>query len=418
MESTWILKDILARRFRSISWINKIELPEGEFDFSQRLDLFADDAWKIAKATAAGFPNKAARKAIPVCHASYHDGSEQDLYAHFATEGQKVLFIEISHSYIDHHFTNFRLWGTDQGGTHDYPVDLLFVEDLFKEQPSDRKKIGEVFIRPVAVTVHARGFDPSGELPDETERQRLSRAVEGFPAYQFWKHLESEGYMAAGKSLSKFLEHVTSNMGAPDGYTTFLRTVVAVCGYLANDLEPAATAFLSTGVEYEKLKFPRNADTCLFWALECGKKMTDANLAFRIAEEAVQSLGFLDEHLRKEVLGIIKSYYSSVFIGTAVLCRRLIEIVISEKLEKQFNVTIKEQIKLAKQKGEIAKGIGPGLHGILELAKLRHAISDNEYAIATRIKDFGNNIHEKGGIENSLDAKYAIQACLHLVHRV
>jgi hypothetical protein len=46
---------------------------------------------------------------------------------------------------------------------------------------------------------------------------------------------------------------------------------------------------------------------------------------------------------------------------------------------------------------------------------LRHAISDNEYAIATRIKDFGNNIHEKGGIENSLDAKYAIQACLHLV---
>jgi hypothetical protein len=417
-ESTWMLKDILSRGFRSISWMQKPEVPEVNFEYNRRLDLFAGDAWKIAKGVAAGFPNKAARKPIPVCHATFHDGSEQDLWAHLATYGDAVLLLEVSHSYIDQHFVNFKLWDTDQGGTHDYPVDDLFVEDVLKEKPADRSKIGEMNVRPVAITIHAFKFDVSRLMPDESECKELSASVEGFPLYKFWEFFQAKNYIGADKVLSGFLEYPSTQGDAPDGYKSFIRSLVAICKYLSNDFEAAADSFVLSGKDYGDLKLHRNADICFFWAIERGKKIPDLNKAFQIAQKVVDCLRFLDSDSKSEVTGIIKSYYSSVYIGTAVLCRRIIELTISAKMEKQFGVPIKKQVQTAKKNGEIDKSIGPGLYGVLELAKLRSVISGKEHTLASSIKDFGNNIHETGGIKNTLDAKYAVQACLHLVNRL
>src|SRR5208283_6140710 len=100
-ETNLVIKGHSFEKILSISWIKKIEKPSIDFDYNRRFDLFGKDAWRIAKRVAAVFPNKTARKSIPICHATYHDGSEQDLWVHYAIHGEAVLLIEVSHSYID-----------------------------------------------------------------------------------------------------------------------------------------------------------------------------------------------------------------------------------------------------------------------------------------------------------------------------
>jgi hypothetical protein len=414
-----MVHDILLRPFRSISWKQRPDVPAIDFEYNRRLDLFREEAWTIAKAVASAFPNEAARKPIPVCHATYKDGSEQDLWAHFAVHGDAVLLVEVSHSYVDQHFANFKLWDTDQGGSHEYPVDHLFAEDVFAEKTANRAKIGEMFIRPVAVTIHTYKFDIFKIIPSDDEYTKLSAEVKDFPLYKFWEFFQAGNYRGADKIISLFLEHFFSKPKETDpAYKSFIRSLAAICKYLLDDFETAADWFILSGMDYWDLALHWNADNCFFWAIECGKKIQDLNNAFQVAQKIVDSLHFLDASLKLEVINIIKSYYSSVFIGTAVLCRRAIELAVSAKMERLFGIPIRKQVQQAKKNGEISKSIGPGLYGILELAKVRSAISPNEHTLASNIKDFGNNIHEEGGISNSLDAKYAIQACLHFLHRL
>ena len=58
-KSTWMVREIVSRPFRAISWIEKPDVPEVEFEYNRRLDLFGEDAWKVARETAAAFPNEA-----------------------------------------------------------------------------------------------------------------------------------------------------------------------------------------------------------------------------------------------------------------------------------------------------------------------------------------------------------------------
>jgi len=52
------------------------------------------------------------------------------------------------------------------------------------------------------------------------------------------------------------------------------------------------------------------------------------------------------------------------------------------------------------------------------VAKSKEFLTLSEFKITSSIKDFGNRIHDKGGMENAVDAKYAIQACIHLIRRL
>ena len=47
LESTWLLKDILTRPFNSISWIRKPDVPEVNFTWNRRFDLFGQEAWAL-----------------------------------------------------------------------------------------------------------------------------------------------------------------------------------------------------------------------------------------------------------------------------------------------------------------------------------------------------------------------------------
>ena len=107
-------------------------------------------------------------------------------------------------------------------------------------------------------------------------------------------------------------------------------------------------------------------------------------------------------------------------MGTAVLCRRVVELFVTDLLIKRHGspVPISKLLKEATTSGKIPKETGPGLFGILALALADGVISNPDYNIASHLREFGNNIHEKGGVQNEVDAKYAIQACIHLLHRI
>ena len=228
-------------------------MPAIDLEYDRRLDLFSQDAWRVAKKLAAGFPNEAARRSIPVCHATYLDGSEQDLWAHFALQDQAFLLIEVSHSYIDHHFVSFKLWDTDQGAEREYPIDRLFQEEFFGEESSEHRKIGEIFVRPVTVAIHASKFNPSNLMPEENEIERMVKPVGGFPLYKFWRDFESGDYTQAANILFILLDQLAKKQDSIDGYVSFVRSVYAVCKYQAGEYELAAELFMSSGKEYLQL---------------------------------------------------------------------------------------------------------------------------------------------------------------------
>ena len=56
------------------------------------------------------------------------------------------------------------------------------------------------------------------------------------------------------------------------------------CANIKRVNELAAELFMSSGKEYLQLGL-RNADACLFYALEAGKKIIDVNKAFLVAQK-------------------------------------------------------------------------------------------------------------------------------------
>jgi len=203
-----------------------------------------------------------------------------------------------------------------------------------------------------------------------------------------------------------------------DTYSPFMHSILAICEYLSSEFLLAAEHFTSSGKEYYQLEFMRNADACFFYAIEAGRNLSDINKAFVVANSIIDDLPFIAKDYKGEITNILRSYYSGVYVGTAVLCRRVIELYLAQLLEAKFGKPVSKLVKEAKVKGEIPKKIGPGLYVVLELAKIRDIITNQEYLVASHIKDFGNSIHDRGGVNNAVDAKYAIQSCLHLLHRI
>jgi hypothetical protein len=415
--NTFLLRDILSNEFKSINSLNELPCKGMVFEFNARYDLMTSDSWNLAKKIAASFPNEEAKNSIPICHVTYKNGSEQDLYSHFAVFGESILLIEVSHSYIDNHFIDFKLRETDDSMIPQYPMNVLFSEEFYKEE-KDNRKVAEIFIKPTAITIHIIKYDVSKFLPTDQEIKLFEQYINNYPVYHFWTKFLGKDYLGAYLDLEKFLKKVYEKSSSDDEYLiSFYNSLYGVCKYLTEEYEAAARLFIVTGKDYLRGGLKRNADVCFFFALEAGKRINDINKSFEIASELVECFRFLDENLKDEVLEIIKSYYGSIYIGVAVLCRRVIEIYISEKLEKKFGLSIKEQIIISKKNMEMPKNVGPGLFAVLELAKLRGIINDQEHILGSNIKDFGNGVHDKGTSKNKIDAKYALQACIHLIHR-
>ena len=81
-----LANEILREKWASISGINEPPPLPGAFDYEARFDLFSSEAWALAKAIVEEVPIASAARAIPMCHATLHDGSEQDLWIHYGSE--------------------------------------------------------------------------------------------------------------------------------------------------------------------------------------------------------------------------------------------------------------------------------------------------------------------------------------------
>jgi hypothetical protein len=389
------------------------------FDHEARLELFAQEIWDTAKRILRATGAENTTDSVPICHVTLANGSEQDLYVHLVQHGNAVVFLEVSHSYVDQHFLRAQLWDTDRGKSGNYPIDQLFQHEAIAEKRPEGSKVAELFVKPTQLSIHTSRFDPSPYLLSEDELADLKQEVSKFPVFVSWKLFEQGEYQRAAAALKTIFSRPGVDPTESDAEDHFHLALFATCCYWAKDYASASRAFLSASNGFLKLGFHRTADVCLFFAIEAGKRISDKNAAFSIADDVAGDLPFLSVNQRAEVTKILRTYYSDVYIGTAVLCRRLVELHVSDLVVQRHGNTssIKELVKNGKASGKIPKNTGPGLFAILVLALADGVLTPAEHEIATHIKDFGNNIHEEGGVENEVDSKYAIQACLHLLHR-
>ena len=420
MRSTFILPELLSGKCKSVSLLRHVDVPHMDFEHAIRLDLFSSEIWEISRRILVAGGAHFGAKSVPICHVTLKDGSEQDLYAHYVKRDGMVLFLEISHSYVDQHFLQLQLWESDRNRLRGYPVDELFRKETIDERAPEGTKVDELFIAPVQLTIHTLNLDPLPYLPAQHELARLKEELSNYPVFASWRHWQEARYRLAADTLKNALGRIDSQDACAASGGLLTRALYATFRYWANDYAEAARWFVSAAAGYLRGGFARTADTCIFLAIEAGKRIEDKNASADIAGDVIGRLAFLNDADKSELANILRSYYSDVYVATVVLCRRLVELRLSDLLVSKHGGTdsIKQLVQKGKLTGKVPKGAGPGLFSVLALALADGVLGQSEYEIATHIKDFGNRIHDRGGVQNELDAKYAIQSCIHLLHRI
>jgi len=157
---------------------------------------------------------------------------------------------------------------------------------------------------------------------------------------------------------------------------------------------------------------------CFFFAIQAAKEMKDLNESLAVMKRIAYEIPDLSSDLQPEVSNILCSYVVSVYVGVVVLCRRVLELALKNILVATYKKQISALIQECQQAGILKGGARSGLYPILVVAKWKGILTSNEFEIASNIKNFGNRIHESGGVENHIDAKYAIQRCIHVLRRL
>ena len=355
-----------------------------------------------------------------MCHATLHDGSEQDLWIHYGAERESTILIELRHHYIDQHLVLFHLWRSDRGRDRTYPVELFLDSDVITESLSNGRKALEFFVRPVALVIRVRNLDVSKHLPGDEALARSSELIAAYPIFRLWRLFEKEEFAGASTVAKEILQSSALTKGIAGA---FWRSVAGICTYCAGDFLEAAEHFLQSGAEYMRSGLIANANVSLFFAMEAGRHVDDMNKSLEIACRVVDGFS-LDQNpaagaYKQQLVNIVKSFYthSGDYVGPTVQCRRVVELYLSRLLEARFATPIKRQVEAAKRAGDIPKNAGNGCNAVVLLAAAKGLITEGERNVALHIKDFGNKIHDDAGVGSSVDAKYALQSCLHLLRR-
>ena len=148
--------EILREKIVSASGCGEIDLPPTQFDLEIRFDLFSSEIWALADTITENVNLAGVERRIPMGHVTLYDGSEQDLWVHYAKIDESILLLELRHHYIDQHFILFHLWHTNRQQDRTYPTDLLFDSDVIGDSLSDGRKVLEFFVKPVTLLIHAK----------------------------------------------------------------------------------------------------------------------------------------------------------------------------------------------------------------------------------------------------------------------
>jgi hypothetical protein len=395
-------------------------LPPTQFDHEARFDLFSSEAWALAKGIAGGVGIPGAEQPIPICHATLRDGSEQDLWVHCGGTSDSAILIEVRHHYIDQHLLLYHLWRSDREQDPTYPVELFLDGDVISESISGGSKALEFFVRPVTLLIHARSLDISRYLPTDEARARCEKMVAVYPIFQLWRLFEADKFDEAGTVAREILRSKSLGKGING---PFWHSVAGLCAYRAEQFLVAVEHFLKSAVEYTRAAMVANADVSLFSALEAGRNISDMNKSLDVARQIIDAFCLHSNAAarlyKEQLVNIVKSYYthSGDYVGPTVECRRVVELYLSQALEAKFGTLIRQQIEAAKAAREISKKAGIGCNAVIQLAAAKRMITDEERRVALHIKDFGNKIHDRAGVGTAIDARYAMQSCLHLLRR-
>jgi hypothetical protein len=408
--------DIYKDKPISSSRPGKLDLPDIKFQYDTILKVPCFVAYDIAKNAMAHF-RKDNVKYVPLVHYTMWNGSEEELVAYYGSEEGEHVLVTISCRYIDPHFLWFWLWLPDidkrkkARGKKD-PIDELFSNEIISEAATPTKqKFGELFVAPCTVRIRTvktnlRNFPP---VP-----QKLVNSLKEMPWVKFWDAFKERKYELA----ASYVKDVLKTSRKKDTESIFLGAVQALCYLLGKHNIEAADEFLRLGIDFHKASLDRYCDLCFFFAIEAAKGIDDLNLSSAAMKRIAEQVPGLTPHLQKEISDILLSYAVSLNTCAGVLCRRTLELTLTQILTKKYRMTTATLIKKAKEAGVLESNARPGLFAILKVAKWKEVLTSSEFKIASRIKDFGDLIHTKGGVGDAIDTKEAIHACIHILRRL
>ncbi len=319
-------------------------------------------------------------------------------------------------SWIDPHFLSAWLWRPDFRKQRQYPVDKLFQKEILDDATiKDRHKFGELLVAPCKIRILTVETDPKAFLFEPDFLQKLIYSAKENPCVKFWESFKKDNYEQAASYIDKVRKLTRSNEVKQ---IIFLGTVQALCYLQAKQNTKAINQFLKMGADFHRAKLDSYCNLCFFFAIEAAREIEDLNQRDAAMKKIVRKIPDLNPDAQKEILNILLSYAGSIYLGAAVLCRRVLELTLTQILTTRYKKTIPQLIKECQKTGSLDKGIGPGLYGVLMVSKSRRVLMSSEFEIASNIKDFGNRIHSPGGVKNAIDAKYAIQACIHIMRRL
>ena len=394
------------------SHLNQLPLGDVNFQYEITLRVFATAAYDLAKAVTERF-KKENVKILPIGHMTLSDGSESDLWAHYASERGEQVLVEISHQWIDLYFLSFWLWKPDRGKKEEHAIDDLFPDSLLHEHTKDGERGAEIFVAPCTIRIRTVKEDPRSFLPPGDALQRLVQETSESPWIKFWHCFNENNY----KQAAAYVRAVQKLSPERDSNYFFLCAVEALCHQCVRQYGRAVKLFIQAAVGFHTTGFDRNCDACLFFAIEAAKKMDDLNQSTSVLNRIAQEIPNLSAGQRKEISDILRAYAVRVYIGVVVLCRRVLELTIKQILTESYGMPIDALVKECRKAG-ILTDRAAGLFAILTVAKWKGVLTPQEFNIASGIKDFGNRIHDKDRLEDAVDAKYAIQACIHLLRRL
>jgi hypothetical protein len=405
--------DLNENRPISQSVVGELDLPNLSFRYDTTIEVYFFAACDIAEIAMARF-HKENVKHVPMRHITFSDGSEGYVWIHYGSENGEHVLIEFFDHWIDPHFLSFWLWLPDSRKRRDYPVDELFDEEIMGEAITQRgDKFGEILVAPVTVRIRTDKTDPNTFLPSPNLLQKLVMSAKENPCIKFWNCFKKREYELAASYIGE-VRKLTKDRNQ----TSFLGAVQGLCYLLAKKNAKAVDQFLRIGADFHVARLERYSDLCFFFAIESAKGMDDLNESSAAMKRITQKIPDLPLDLRKEVSNILISYSASVYIGVVVLCRRILEIMLTQILIKKYETSINDLIEECKKEGVLKGNVRQGLFAILMVAKSKKVLTSEEFKIATDIKDFGNRIHSIGGVNSAIDAKYALQACIHILRRL
>jgi hypothetical protein len=396
----------------SISGTNNLEVENIDFKYNINLDLSIKTSKELVRSILLYFKQDTTKvMPIPINHVTWSDGSESDLWGYSGSFGSEKVVLAISHKWIDPHFLTFWLWLPDR---HRYPIDYLFGEFIREEAMTDWRKFGEVLVAPCMIKISTVENDPKNFLPTEDVLRKLCSEAKESPSVKFWRSFKENKYKTAASYVSKMRKLYDKE----NSQHAFLGTVEALCHFNDGQNKKAIKLFTQMASYFHSKGLEMNCNMCLFFAIEAAKKIGELTQSINSMKWIAQRIPNLSPYQRNEVSGILKNYSISVYIGVVALCRRIIEMALRDILSERCNTSVENLIKDCVKSGVLKGRPGPGLYPILVVAKWKEIINEDDFNVAKKIKDFGDRIHDRGGVRNAIDAKFAIQACIRILRQL